>query len=348
MYDCQQLSDAIKVIKAKKAHFIDELLSDDIESCAKQMREIKVILNEVVEETWPLEILNYQEFVKQYDQWVEVYQNLHPNYELPSKGRVLEFLRDDAGFMDLMKLKEKQGLNKMIISPAPGYYSLKTFADQINRKLEIGITGGTKTFFSPTWMKMFSNEDEIHYFGTLDDVNKTKLEATGGVTTEVIMKNPEKYGICDRWMVSFTTDEQNLVRQRSPERDTGNGRKGLKRGFKAVEYIRKYFSGQNEMYKGEACMIPQEHFALFANDLFEKYTKTGKAMIQSKCNDLLDSTDATWFVSTYLPSNSDDLPCAGWEPNFCRFSCYVYPLEASSSEFGARSVVRRSNKSQNI
>lgn len=253
--------------------------------------------------------------------------------------RIFEFLKKDPDFMELMKTKEKQGLTKLIIAPAPGSYSLKDFGENIC--LKVMECGGVETKYTETWQNMSADEDQTRYFGAIDTFD---LKPTGGVTAKEIKTNPDKYGICDGWLISFTTDEQNIARGSDPNKDTGDGRIAIKTSLRAADYIEKYFSGKDETYQGEEAMIPQEHLALFAKDLFENYVKTGnKIMTPPKSYYLLDSAGVTWFVSTYLPG-ATALAAAGWGRNSCRFYYSDYSSAAYYDDLGVRSVVRRKLK----
>lgn len=284
------------------------------------------IVKELGKDFWPLENLNQQEIERQYNEWQETYQDLNPDYKLPSKERIMEFLQTDSEFMELMRTKEKQGLTRTVLAPAPGFHSLKGFADNIGQK--VISAGGKGNYYSETRRKMLANEGDIHYFSTDG--------STGGATGEEVKANPEKYGICDGWMISFTTDEQNMANKDKP---AIGGRVAIKTSLSARGYQEKYFSGKDPVYKGEEAMIPQEHFALFAKDLYEKYIKT-KKQITTSSKDLLDSETLTWFISTYI-SGDASLPRAGWLPGSRELYGGGFRPADSDDFLGVRPSVRR-------
>lgn len=207
--------------------------------------------------------------------------------------------------------------------------------------------GGSDNFIRGVWHKMLAEEDSIRYFGKVDYPGLTDVNQqiqTDGLTAEEIMRNPSKYGICNGWLISFTTDEQDILSPDEPELDTGNGRKAIKTGLRVSDYFDRYFNGKNENYVGEEPMLPQEHIALFAKDFYEKYTKTEKMVGMDHC-DLFDYENATWFVGTYL-SGERQVPYAYWNPGNNSYYCGNYIMIDSSNSIGVRSVVRRSIKSK--
>lgn len=342
--DCRQLTIAIQAIRSKKAYFEDESNCGNYKEFSEKKAELLKIIDEIEDRIWSLEVLTKESLGKQYDDWHEAYQDLDRKYQLPSKDRVLEFLQKDYKFIELLKTKEKQGLIKMIIAPAPGFYSLGALAHKIEEK--IYKNGGLKQhYYSDVWQKMLSSESEIRYFGTFDNFNGTRPQSIDGVNGHEIIANPNKHGICDGWIISFTTDEQNVSGPNQLEVDTGHGRKTIKTGLSAPEYMANYYSDEDEIYKGEESMIPQEHFALFAKDLYEKYIKIGKKIEKRKSSDLFDSVSRTWFISTYLPGKHD-LPRSGWSSAGNQFYCNdSTPEYRNNTEIvGVRSVVRRKIK----
>lgn len=298
-------------------------------------------IKELGRDFWPFEKLTAEEIGRQYGEWTKVYENLGSEYKLPPKERIMEFLQSDSEFMELLQEKEKQGFARLNIAPAPGFHSLKDFAKKMGQKVkEAG--GADENYYSDTWKKMLANEGNIHYFGTIDDTDPASPKPIGGVTAEKIKQNPERYGICDGWIISLTTDEQNIAKSSESDIDTGNRRIAIKTNLSAPKYLEEYFSDKNESYKGEEAMIPQEHFALFAKDFFEKYIKTGKK-VETSSNDLLDSATYTWFISAYLPGAAD-LPSASWYPGDRGFGCSDRRPTVSGGALGVRPAVRRKLK----
>lgn len=331
--NCKQITNGIRVIRSKRGEFICGLNSNKTDLCLKLMKEINSIFKEITDHIWLLETLTEENIKQQYDEWKEVYNEI---YTLPSVERIYEFFRSNSDFVKLMREKEKQGLTKMIIAPAPGSYSLNKLMKIVG--LQIGENSGTGITYN-SWSEMFSDENKIHYFGTIDNSDPNNPKPKGGVTAKEIYANPEKYGVCDDWIISFTTDEQNIARDYSPQTITGNGRMAIPTNLTPVDYQKDYFSHKLGAYKGEKAMIPQEYFALFWKDLYEKYIKLNKKFTTDESNDLLDSETETSFVSTYLPGNSS-LPNAGWISYEDVLECKSDPPGAKDFSVGVRSVVR--------
>lgn len=129
--NCQKIFSRIKDIKSKKTLFFDEFKKDNIDYCVGIKADLLRMIDELKIEIWPLEILDHREFEKQYNQWQEMYSDLGSEYKIPTRERIITFLREDSEFIELMKIKETQGLTKLIIAPAPGFYKLKDFADSL-------------------------------------------------------------------------------------------------------------------------------------------------------------------------------------------------------------------------
>lgn len=334
--NCQQLSTGLDLIRKKRDDFINELNESNAD-CFKSKSELIMMIEKLGDEIWSLEILDKENIEKQHNEWLELYKNLDPEWKLPSKERIFKFLQKDIKFIEIMKTKEKQGLTKMIIAPAPGYYSLRFFADEIRQKIK--DLGGDQTNISNFWFKMFAEEPEIRYFGSL--VGKdTKL--TGGLKGGEIMENPDSHSICDGWIVSFTTDERNLSHFSEPDESTGDGRIAIKTNLTASQYQSEYFSDNSTTYKEEESMIPQEYLALFLKDLYQKYIAKNKIFSPDQdVDDLLDNdSSATWFISTYLP-DQQSLPIINWTRSSNRLNCNALIGTQSERSLGVRSVVRR-------
>lgn len=337
--NCQQISLAIKAIKLKTAEVDLANQNKDFKVVNKLIDEVRTITKEIEAKIWPLEILTGDEFLKQYNEWEEVYQNLSSEYKLPTRVDIVNFLHGEPEFFDLMKTKERQGLTKMIIAPAPGFYSLKDLAQNVVSKIKEN-GGGVDFHFSKTWEDLFK-ESDARYFGKITDFTWEGPQPEKGVTCDKIRAFPGRYGICDGWMISFTTDEDELSRMGYPDQDTGEGRKAIKTGESPMEYYHKYFSGFDNAYEGEESMIPQEYLALFEKYLYERYIKVGKKIAYTDTN-LPDTLCSTWFISTYIVKNKT-LPYMGWNVDDKRFYAYDrnYSSSNSNHKLGVRSVVRR-------
>lgn len=341
-YNCRELTAKMNDLKNMRLEFTDKFAGGDIYACLEIKSKSLDLIKEIESRLWLLEILTEKNIEKQYDEWNETYKDLDPKYELPSKERIFEFLQSDPEFLELMKTKEKQGLTKLIIAPAPGFHSLRDLAYSIVQKIKKNGGGDGKDCFSRYWNRIFSNEEDVRYFGNIDIGGADRPKSTGGVNAEEIRDNPERYGICDGWMVSFTTHERNINRFDEPNLDTGAGRKAIKTSLTAIEYAAKYFSDKDKFYEGERSMIPQENFALFISHFYKNYIKPKKKLTGAK--DLFDDNIATWFVDTSLPDETD-LPFAAWSDSADQFFLADWPISSQTGDIGARSVVRRSIKS---
>lgn len=332
--NCQQLTDAINAIKSKKSDFDEEFQLSNFATSVKLIKEISTMIDKAENQIWTLEILTKENLAEQYDGWTEMYQDLNPEYKLPSIERIFDFLKKDREFIKLMEIKEKQGFTKMIISPAPGHFTLKDFLTKIEHK--IISSDGRKNNFSVTYDDLLKEDDKVRYFGTID--NRT-LRPRRGISVEQISQNPDEHSICDGWMISFTTNEHNIARR---EIEKMNGRAPVITGLTALGYQNKYFSNNNNYYKNEEPMIPQEFFAEFAEDLYNKYVKINKK-ITVDTDDLLGSKSVNWFISTYS-LNAKVLQTARWKKLDRELYCYAYNTNFSHESLGVRSVMRRNLK----
>lgn len=322
---CKQIIAKINAIKSNLDDFGVELGKGEIEKSLNLKDILIKMIDELKRETWGLEILNLEEIQKQYGEWQKVYENLNLGIELPSLERIEKFLQKDIAFLELMKTKEKQGLTKMIIAPAPGFYLLGNLITKIGQAIE-SRGGAEGSVLSPLWQKMLKSEKDIRYFGRIVEKAPANIIFKDGVTSEEIEQNPDKYSIVDGWMISFTTKEQEIAEYYG-NRNTGNGRIAIKAKKDAVDYQIKYFSVGDEMYVGEEPMIPQEQLSLLAKYVFE--------------NTFLDSLSATWFLSTYFPGETALPYIFGGD----KISCAEYSPNSRASNLGVRAVVRRNLKS---
>lgn len=340
--NCYDISANIKTIKSLKNRFDDEFEQGNIQQSLNLKEKLIHLIEELEEEIWPLETMTQENIQRQYDRWQEFYQHLGPEYKsFPDKKRVIDFLRQDLSFLEMMKTKEKQGFTKMIMAPAPGFYSFKSLAGKISQ--EIKKCGGSHSSYFGMWSDMINFEKEIFYFSSIDDSFPVDVISRGGILDEDMKNDPEKYSICDGWMISFTTDEQNMSFINQSDLDTGDGRFAIKTGLTPMEYNEKYFSDKNKMYTGEKSIIPQEYLALIAKDIYEKYIATNKKIIAMNLN-LLGGLHMR-FVDTYIQGHRSHLPEMSWNKNgrlvFESSSCGSY-----GALYGVRSVVRRNLKAK--
>lgn len=334
--NCQQISSAISIIKSKRDEFDIAQSGGDVKAAAKLMSEIKAIDKRVREQLWTLEILTKENIGKQYGKWCEMYQDLNTEFKLPKKERILEFLSKDRSFMELMETKEKQGLTKLIVAPAPGFYSLDNAGYFVGKKVQ--ECGGGDNHYHGVWLRMSGRENDIRYFGK---IKPEEIVPSDGITAGEIKGNPDRYSICDGWMISFTTEEQNVAKYIAK---VIGGRKAIVTNQNAAEFQETYFSNSDPMYEGEEAMIPQEHLAIFAKDFFEKYVKVNRR-VSAKSEDLIDNAGVVWFISTYL-ADGNSLPAARWSSALRYYGCSSSNSKGISKDIGVRSVVRRNIKSK--
>lgn len=324
--NCRQIFNAIKIIKSQKNLFEIELQKNNVQVCVELKSEIVKKIEQIKFEYWPLEILTPENIEKQYDSWKETYDNLNLGIELPSKEKVFEFLKRDFQFKSLMKTKEKQGLTKLIIAPSPGSIPLVSFADKIGQKVE--ENGGRSNYNSDLWLKMLESDEDICYFGKVKDGNSAE-PVSGGATSVEIKQDPDRFSICDGWIISFTTESATQGNQNRPP---------IQADQSPHQYQKLYFSDEDKCYKGEEPIVPQEFFALTAQDIYENFSKIGKKLV----NLPMDFSYATLFISTYLPGN-EPLPIAHLD----RYRGKLICKESGFLQTGltVRSAVRRNLKS---
>lgn len=343
--DCQQITISLQTINSKRDDLLVLLEENNIGDCIDLRDEISALIDEIVKKFWSLEKLSLSEIQKQYSEWEEAYVKLDLGLKFPSEKRIIDFLKSDSGFMELMKTKERQGLTRMIIAPAPGSCLLAELINRIDQ--EIIALGGERDYYSETWQDVLNLEKYFKYFGKFNDsllIDQNVPLMAGGATPGEIREDPEKYGICDGWMISFTTSERNIVKYTESDIDTGEGRMAIKTDMTAVQYFTRYFSGKDKTYAGEESMIPQEYFSLFYKDIYEKYIKNNKSLkVDGFSNDLFGSDSVTIFQSCYLPGTSE-LPMVRWYEENHQLGLLSNHPAISLRNGGVRSVVRRNSK----
>lgn len=156
-----------------------------------------------------------------------------------------------------------------------------------------------------------------------------------GATPGEIHKMPEKYGICDGWMVSFATDETHISNNSFLNTIAGKDRKAISTSLTSDQYDQLLHL---RAYSGEEPMIPQEFFAIFLLDLYQKYSKTNKTLANAD-SELLGSQEDTWFISTRRIGFSDML-FAGWS-GYVGLNCGESRPDYFDNNLGIRTVVRR-------
>lgn len=331
--NCRQLCNEIGDIKKMENDFNFARDNNYISICKNLMKDIASRIESIEAKFWSFETLTIETIKNQYREWQEMYQDLNPEYKLPSIEQIFNFLKKDHKFLELMKTKEKQGFTRMVISPAPGFFSLKDFTDKIEQKIK--AAGGNENYFSPGWQELLIQEERVQYFGSIV-LNDRYIK---GLSLQEISLNPDDHSICDGWMISFTTNEQNIKWE---EKFTVADRFPTVTNLDAFSYQDKYFNNNEDSYRDEEAMIPQEFFALFADDLYKKYIRT-KEKLTTESDDLFSSNSLTWFISTQY-FGQITYPSASWHASDKNLDCPGYPPAHSHQGLGVRSVMRRNLK----
>ncbi len=329
-----ELDQKAKRKKAQEDEFLNEL--SKLEPTQRTEEAEKLI--------WPFEILKSKEIKEQIDKQKAVgkavgyYETLSSGklgfkekskeYPFPSMETIYQYLTNDPEFVKLLKQKEKQGANKIIV--APYALSLETMINKVNSK--VVSLGGKKCWRSGDWQE--DNLNQLKYFTQLDKNDNI----TGGKTKAEVLANPQQYPfIVNGYSIIVTWPGDDLPNEN--DRVTAiEGRIPLKGGETSIEY-RKKFTNSNPPYYGESSTIPEEWFVQFSQALYEKYILSNK-QIESSGSDIFDTKSITWFIDC-LNSSSGNLPGAGWDPDYCRFNLNVDHPTDSDGGLSPRPALRK-------
>lgn len=333
--NCKQVTRHMKAIRSQKTDFEKELIQNNLEACEQMVQDISSKIEALELAFWPFEIFTEKSFEKQHLQWQDMYESFDSEYKIPTKERIWDFIRKDPSFIKLMEEKEQYGFTKLIIAPAPGFYSFKKLVDKTGEMIK--RNGGKGVYITSSWSDTFNNEETIKYFRQVEHSRKG-TSVKDGVTNNDILKDPDKYSICDGWIISLTTNKYSVAWiDPKTEAETAAGRKPMKTGLSAIGYEKEYFSDLNDDHKSERSIIPQEHFAMFARDYFERYVKHEEGL------EYMDFYHIIEYSSVRFQKHTSDkrVPTGRWSPVNQQFSLDIADEQNQNDLLGVQSVIRR-------
>lgn len=248
-------------------------------------------------------------------------------YPVPKIERVLAYLSESPEFADLLSKKEKQGFQRVRVSPFA--LPLQDMISAIDEKVQ--SLGGAERYLSDSWQ---GDLTELKYLTELSESG----EVTGGKIKADILADPEKHPfVLDGYIISVVEEGDNLPVKSDSPKPIG-GRTRLKGGEKGTEYLKKFNDPKSEYFGEDPSVLPEEWLALFSEALQTKYLATGKT-IDVTGNDIFDSKSASWFVNCLFSSGS--APFARWSPGSRRFDLSGIRPSNSGGNLAPRPALRR-------
>ena len=345
---CQYLASVIKQLQTQQTAFDDFRLPGshkDINQASNLRQKISQNQKEILRELWPLEILTREKLREQYDSQKEAYLAVGLIKQLPSgkigfieQGReyiyptlkqVNNYLKSDPEIMATLLKKETQGFTQLLITPFA--MNIDTIARTVERKVK--AQGGKGNNY---WSDEWKDQAHLRYFIQLNSDGTL----SNGLTKAQVKDKPGF--LLNGYFISLREDNPKIPYRDDPDTDY-NGRIRLKSGKTAQEYLDILQNPNNPhhaMYQGEDAMLPEEWFALFAEDLYKQYISQNKQIEQDGSSKLLDFNRWCWFVSTKF-QGSGRLPDAFWRPDRRGVRLDGDDLGRADGGLGVRPVVRK-------
>jgi len=352
-FSCFDLIANLSSLKIQTSHFDDLHQSpfQNLKPLITIQKEISLNTKEILSRLWPFELITPEKIEQQRNNQAQAYEAVGllqklPSgqlgfieqgieYPFPTINEIKDYIQSDPELTELLKQKEKEGFTQLLITPF--LQDIHQTAQTIEQAV-IKQGGQKNNYWSDKWKDQVSFRYFIHLNpdGTLSD----------GLTKAQI-KDKSNF-LLNGYLISFREANPNIPHRDDPDEFTGKTktRKKLKAGKTAQEYLDILQNPNNpdyRMYQGEEAMLPEEWFALFAEDLYTKYIRQNKQIEQDNSSQLLDFDRWCWFVTTKF-QGSGRLPGARWSPGDRRVDLGDDALGFSGEHLGVRPSVRKKFK----